>query len=235
MSKILLIGATHGDELLGVKLYIHMLKHRQTLVEHVNFIIGNPKAFATKKRYTDCDLNRSYGVETTGYESLRARQIVKYIETIKPDIVLDMHTTTGVQQPCLIVPNLRGRYKRQYLRASHVPTLLQVAALNDIASTGDNIIGYEVSNSQINRGLLDDICDDIERFVEKKMPNRQKLLYTMTGKIYKRVVSQDDIASFVNFKMSPLGFVPIFIGEKSYKLQTDYIGFKATAPESIEV
>lgn len=44
--KILLIAATHGNELLGIKLYERLLKKRSPLLEKIDFVIGNPKAYA---------------------------------------------------------------------------------------------------------------------------------------------------------------------------------------------
>lgn len=178
--KVLIIGATHGNELLGVKLYQRMLSKRLPMLEHIDFLIGNPRAFAAKKRYTDADLNRCYDGASQGYESLRAKEVCAYIEMTTPDLLLDMHTTNCIQPPCLIV-------------------------------------------------------DDISRYINHEAPHRDKELYEMYDKIYKRDVTVKEAHSFENFVPNALGFVPVMTGENSYKRQTDYLGFKTKRPRRIKV
>ncbi len=231
--KILIIGATHGNELLGTKLYARLLQRRSPLLENIDFVIGNPRAFTVKQRYIDDDLNRSYQRAGDEYEVHRAREIKRYIELTKPDLVLDMHTTNCVQLNCLIVGSMNGDIKRRFLRASHINTILHVKPLGDIATLGDNIMAYEVPNNAITRKLLDAIIEDIQRFVDDSGGYEHKKLYTMSGKIYKRDVTEKQSASFVNFELHPLGFVPIMTGNNSYKSQTNYFGFRAPVPEEI--
>jgi len=231
--RILIIAATHGNELLGIKLYRRLLTKRTPLLEHVDFIIGNPRAFAARTRYIEHDLNRSYQSDGASYEEQRAHDIKKYIATTKPDLILDMHTTTCVQPDCLIVADTTGDIRQRFLRACHIDTVLQVHSLNDIASIGDNVVGYEVPNRHITPVLLDAIIDDLQRFIDDKTYATTKHLFRMIDKIYKKDVTTEQAKSFVNFQMHELGFVPIMTGENSYKRQTDYLGFKASAPEEI--
>lgn len=233
--KILMIAATHGNELLGIKLYQRLLARRSPLLDAIDFIVGNPRAYAEKLRYIDTDLNRSYGVQGAGYEVLRARKIQEYIELTRPDIVLDMHTTNCVQPNCLIVHSLDGDMKKRFLRASHIDTILQVQPMGDIATVTDNVVGYEVPNKAITPILLDEITKDLENFVSNEEPYPAKKLYRMHGKIYKRDVQPQQAKSFVNFQQHELGFVPIMTGNNSYKKQTDYLGFKASVTEEIMV
>ena len=67
--NILLIGASHGNELLGPKLFSHLLQHRKEVLEYVDMLIGNPRAFAARKRYIESDINRSYNTALDTYES----------------------------------------------------------------------------------------------------------------------------------------------------------------------
>lgn len=234
---VLIVGASHGNELLGVKLYERMLRKRLAILEQIDFIIGNPRAFATKKRYIESDINRSYGITSPeGYEELRAREITTYINKTKPSLVLDMHTTVCDQPPCLIMHNLEGEMKRRYLRGSHVDKILQIKPLNDIASLGDNIIGYEVSNRDINLELLDNIITDLENFICGLTVSKTKRVFIMKDKIFKKDVTDEIVKTFVNFEMHSLGFVPIMTGSNnSYKQHTDYLGFKADSPKEIRI
>ena len=231
--KILIIAATHGNELLGIKLYQRLLRQRSPLLEYIDIMIGNPRAYHARKRYIDADLNRSYKQAGTEYEKLRSKDILAHIQHTKPDIVLDMHTTVCEQPNCLIVGPVMGPATKRMLKASHIPTILRVQSMNDIASAVNNAIGYEIPNKHITNELLDAIVADLERFVEGAAGQTVKQVYEMTGKIYKRDVTPEQAASFVNFHMHSLGFVPIMTGNNSYKKQTDYLGFKSNAPQEI--
>jgi aspartoacylase len=231
--KILIIGATHGNELLGTKLYARLLQKRSPLLEHIDFIVGNPRAYANKIRYIERDLNRSYQSSGDSYEERRAQEIRECIATTKPDLVLDMHTTSCVQPDCLIVGGTDGAIRQRLLRASHIPVILQVQPMGDVATLGDNVIGYEVPNAHITPQLLDTIATDLQHFIDDTGVYRHKKLYKMSDKIYKKDVSEEQAATFVNFELHSLGFVPIMTGENSYKKFTDYLGFKSPAPEEI--
>ncbi|MFZ1258103.1 MAG: succinylglutamate desuccinylase/aspartoacylase family protein [Candidatus Saccharimonas sp.] len=233
--KILIIGATHGNELLGIKLYQRLLRKRSPLLEHITFLIGNPKAYHAKVRYIDSDLNRSYGIDGNSYEQRRAKYIQQYIQLTQPDLVLDMHTTTCIQPNCLIINNTAGDAKRRMLAASHIDTLLQVVPMNDITTLGDNIVGYEIPNQSITPQLLDDIINDLQRYVDNNAQYKAKKLYVMHDKIYKSDVTPEQAATFKNFTIHDLGCVPIMTGESSYKKQTDYLGFKASIVQEIKV
>lgn len=230
--KVLIIAATHGDELLGVKVHERLLATHSPLLEHVDTLIGNPRAYAARTRYIDIDLNRSHGGENTGYESTRAKEIQEYIRRTQPDIVLDMHTTTVDQPSCLIVSSLDEEMKRRYMRSSSISRVLQVRPMGDILQLGDDILGYEVSRANMLQEV-DTVIADITRFIAGEMYESKKSLYVMQGKLYKREVSAAKEATLRNFVPHELGFVPVLVGENSYKTQTDYLGFKTALPEEI--
>lgn len=92
MTKILAIISTHGNELLGPNVLVYMLSKRSKLLEDIEFIIANPRAYAKNVRYTESDLNRSYGLGLDTYESQRAKVIEERIRLLKPELVLDFHT-----------------------------------------------------------------------------------------------------------------------------------------------
>ena len=51
----------------------------------------------------------------------------------------------------------------------------------------------------------------------------------------KCTITLQDTKTFINFEPHALGYVPIMTGENSYKQNTNYLGFKAYAPEEITV
>ncbi len=46
MTKILAIISTHGNELLGPNVLAYMLAKRSKLLENMEFIMANPRAYA---------------------------------------------------------------------------------------------------------------------------------------------------------------------------------------------
>ena len=53
MMRILAIISTHGNELLGPNLLAYMLAKRSKLLENMEFIMANPRAYAKNVRYTE--------------------------------------------------------------------------------------------------------------------------------------------------------------------------------------
>ena len=177
--RILIVAATHGNELLGIQLYERLLATHSPLLEYIDFVIGNPKAYALRIRYTEYDLNRVYGKNGKSYEHIRSREIERYIKLTAPDIVLDMHTTNCIQPACLILHNLADDTTRQYLRASHISHILQVTTTGDIATLDYPVIGYEVSRRQVNTQSIDKIIADMKTFINSSTPHVRKKLYKM--------------------------------------------------------
>lgn len=89
MKRILVLGGMHGNELLGIRL-VKLLEQRP--ITGVDYVIANPHAVKAGVRFTESDLNRSFGSHYLGtYETRRA----KYIKQLagRYDIVIDMHNT----------------------------------------------------------------------------------------------------------------------------------------------
>lgn len=228
--NILLIGASHGNELLGPKLFSHLLQYRKEVLEYVDVLIGNPRAFAAHKRYIESDINRSYNTTLDTYESRRAEHIKNYIAVNKPDLVIDFHTTTAVQLNCLIASTINDSEVRRYMRASHVNNVIVVHPLHDITEVAPHFVAYEISNDNINIALLDAICDDIMRFVRSEVASNNQ----MQGKIPtddSGILSNRD--NFVYRK--DLRYTPSFIGEKAYEQDGTYVGFMLSEPREISL
>jgi len=233
--KILIVGATHGNELLGPRFYRYLLDKRSLLLEHIDFIIGNPRAYAENVRYTDTDLNRCYEVSNTSYESMRAEQIKNYIALNRYDIVLDMHTTSCVQDSSVIVSSIEGKLKKRFLRSTHVKNVVVMPRGNDIVSHVSNSIAYEIYNGDITESLFKAIEHDIERFIDDGDVHISKMVYEIKGKILKTEISENDASALENFNLSKFGYIPFLTGNNSYKSQTNYLGFKMQTPREIKV
>lgn len=225
MTKILAIISTHGNELLGPNLLAYMLAKRSKLLENIEFIIANPRAYAKNVRYIESDLNRSYGLGLDTYESQRAKVIEERIRLLKPELVLDFHTTTAEQPDILITANKDNEVVQRFINSSAVKDVLVVEPLNDITTVAPNFVAYEVSNSHLNDDLYKQICTDIEICLDGKMVDQERTFYKMVGKILpeeERIIV--DLKNFVY--NDTLQTIPAFLGEEAYKQDGTYAGFR---------
>lgn len=107
MQHVLVVGGTHGNELIGIYL-IKKLEANPQLLQRSSFtaktLFANPKAFAINRRYVDKDLNRCFRQDDLcdlglyGYEEIRAREIANRFGdngTTPVDVIVDLHTTTA--------------------------------------------------------------------------------------------------------------------------------------------
>ena len=225
MTKILAIISTHGNELLGPNVLVYMLSKRSKLLEDIEFIIANPRAYAKNVRYTESDLNRIYGLGLDTYEGRRAKIIEERIRILKPELVLDFHTTTAEQPDILITADRNNEVVQRFINASAVKDILVVEPLNDITTVAPNFVAYEVPNSHLNDDLYKQICTDIERYLDGKMIDQGRTFYKMVGKILPE--EEKNMAGLENFVYNDeLQAIPAFLGEEAYKQDATYAGFK---------
>ncbi|MDD2785667.1 MAG: succinylglutamate desuccinylase/aspartoacylase family protein [Patescibacteria group bacterium] len=95
MKNILFIGATHGDEPIGVKV-LKMLENKDYKFD---WIIGNVPAYSANSRNFEGDLNRSApgDIKSNEYAAKRAAEIIALSESY--DHCIDIHGThanTGI-------------------------------------------------------------------------------------------------------------------------------------------
>lgn len=76
-KKILFIVGTHGDELIGPSL-LEKLSNQHDVSALYKSVIGNPRALAQNKRFTEADLNRVAPGDANSsiYEVARAAELV---------------------------------------------------------------------------------------------------------------------------------------------------------------
>ena len=104
ISKVAIVGGTHGNELIGAYL-IRKFEQNQNLLHDFNFdviaLLANPRAFAEKRRFIDRDLNRAFlfrelsDLSSLRYEDQQAKLINEVIgpkgsPTI--DFIIDLHS-----------------------------------------------------------------------------------------------------------------------------------------------
>lgn len=229
MKKILLLGSQHGNELLGDALLGYITAHRKELLPAIVYKTGNLRAKRAGVRFIESDLNRSYNGRRTTYEERRAGRLLRYITSSEFDLVLDLHTTTCEQPPCLIVPDVTTELA-SYVRASSIAKI--VLMKHDIVKTSligvcPRAVSIEINKHQLNDEQMEALCDDLERYINSQAHGEPKELYDISEPLKKAEISEADAASLHNFTLSKFGFYPVLVGENSYKAQTDYLGFKS--------
>ena len=227
MKKILLLGSQHGNELLGDYLYLYIDTERPSLKYYVEFAIANPEARRNQTRYMESDLNRSYNGNNTTYEERRANEILSFINKGNFNLVLDLHTTTCKQPPCLITKSTDHPFI-DTSSIKHVVHMSHEIVRTSLIGVCEQAISIEVNKNEAKKeALLSKLCDDLELYLTEKSSTTPKLMYTVDSLLKKAEIPASDVAGLRNFHKSKFGFYPILIGEDSYKKQTDYLGFKA--------
>jgi succinylglutamate desuccinylase len=117
LSRVLIVGGTHGNELTG----IHLIKKFERFPQLINrsgfetlTLLANPQAFTAVRRYINKDLNRCFLPENledltlSSYEDLRAKEI-NYLfgknGKTPVDFIVDLHSTTANMGITIIVDN----------------------------------------------------------------------------------------------------------------------------------
>ncbi|MDN5274497.1 MAG: hypothetical protein JWP06_398 [Candidatus Saccharibacteria bacterium] len=238
MNKILLLGAQHGNELLGIQLYEHITRKRPQMLPFVTYKTGNIQARKQNVRYIESDLNRSYTGKSRTYEERRAKRILKYIIQNKFDLVLDLHTTTCEQPPCFIAPGITPGIEH-FIRASSITRIVQMnhsIIASSLIGNCVQAVSIEVNRQEAKTSvLLDSLCDDIERYIHGDTGTAVKTIYHINDLLKKTEVTDEEAATLRNFHRSPQGYYPILVGENSYKKQTEYLGFKAYKSQTIHL
>lgn len=115
ISKVAILGGTHGNELTGIHL-LHRWRDNPSEVTRSTFstelCLANPKACEENRRFVDEDLNRCFSnerlsrVDSPSYEAARASQLNQLLGpkgNSRIDFLIDLHTTTSNCGPMLVL------------------------------------------------------------------------------------------------------------------------------------
>lgn len=236
MKKILIIGSQHGDELIGEQLYAVIKDKFEYLLPQIDYVLANPKAYELKVRYIETDMNRAYTATPKSYEENQAQNILRTIKAGQYDFVLDMHTTTSVQQPCFITGDINGA-RKSFTKSSsirHIVVLPKDIASVSLIGAVSNSLAIEVSIYDITTKLLVSLAEDIERYLAIKYTSpTDKEVFYVSDALYKSDIRESEALQLTNFTLSKHGFYPILVGEASYLKYKDYYGYKADVMDKI--
>jgi aspartoacylase len=115
MGRVLVVGATHGNERNAAWLMEHWRRHPHALERHglaVDLVIGNPAAAREGRRYLDLDLNRCFQSALLADPSRNEREVQRARELLRlhgPEgrapalVAIDLHSTTAAMGNSLVV------------------------------------------------------------------------------------------------------------------------------------
>lgn len=234
--RVLIVGAQHGNELLGPHLWDYINQERPDLLASVEYVCGNPEARRQNTRFIETDLNRSYAPsaeETLTYEQERAQEILQLIRSSDYDYVLDMHTTTADVGSMFVTVRLDG-VTQQVMNASAITKIAYMPSAIGVQS----LIGQvpQAISVEVNKDLAQtpELIQEMTLLVENlvngsQQPAQPREVFFIQGTI-PLSTNLDDATR--NFQKTAHGFYPVLFGEVTY---TQHQGFAANKVETIDI
>ncbi|MCM2325595.1 MAG: succinylglutamate desuccinylase/aspartoacylase family protein [Candidatus Woesearchaeota archaeon] len=218
----------HGDEILGKDIARRIKKE----FPEIEILEGNPRAIKNKKRFMKKDLNRIFPGKIDGdYEEKLAHDLKRRLKRF--DYVIDIHTTTTVSEPFLIMTK----------KTAGIKELVDAFPLKDVVFMNDDIAKSKALIDHVKCGVsveftkgitLDSAYETIKETIENicsKKKVEEKRYYEII-KIIEKAKDLDFISGIRNFELigkdtviaqsrdvvliSKEEFYPVFYGQKSF-------------------
>lgn len=244
-NEILFIGATHGNERVGVD----AIALTQQTYKDFDWIIGNPRAFTKNIRFTKTDLNRCGrgNPQSSIYEEKRAVEIQNIAKNYK--YIIDIHGTYQDTGTFLLVTNPT----KENLRLAsffNINTLIiwpsvtpdMQYPLSEFFSCGIEIeVGNQTDpqNTQLLVESIQDFFENLpanERLDEEQWTSRlyNKKIYEMYGDIQKSTgLTLNMLQEKTEITWQGETFTPIFIGTYPYDTILGY-KLKSLTPKDLQ-
>lgn len=209
MKNIQFITAVHGNEIMPT-LALASASEPQ--------IVANPRALAQGVRFTEHDLNASFGTKGDSYEEKRARELDQTLE--KGKLVVDFHSYSIDSEPFAIVVDLamlplasslgvkRVVYMKHNIKGGHALIDHHRGVSVEVGQHGDPK-SFDLTVEIVNRLKIDGI-----------KPAKVKV-YEVYGRI-------EEKGEYINFNEKN-GIIPVLYGERAY----DGLGFYGLAAREI--
>jgi succinylglutamate desuccinylase len=238
IDSVCLVGGTHPNELVGVKMICKYKKYPE-LVQRDSFkyemLLANPAALELGRRYVDEDLNRQFlkslltNSELTTSESVRAREIAAHL---KSDLIIDLHSTTA-NMGLTILPTNKNPFNLRL--ASYLTTLdpsvrvsfgvesQDASRLRSLAPFGLGIEVGPIAQNALSADLfkktdflIQNILDYIQAHNEGQMlpaPSRLTAYQTLFSIDYPKNPSDGSLIAMIHPDRNFQDFKPIYQGE----------------------
>lgn len=230
INNIYVIACLHGNEVFGLKVLSHLVESGD---ERIATSVGNIGAVSKRVRYLESDLNRSFGTMVTPTrESRLAQKITADIKRLKPDLIIDLHTSSVDVGKVAIVAELNP-FLEQVAKclsmdrlAIMLPEITSCSLLGQFPAAG---ISLEFGKNQRSDKLAKIISDRILNLLEPiEVPELELETYRVL-----RIVPKQEISGlkYANYEFNPaLNGYPFLMGESNY---SDYAGFLADKIDSL--
>jgi predicted deacylase len=204
-KNIMLVAGLHGNEKMPVQAFFE---------NGIAFIHGNPKAYEQNVRFTEKDLNASFGAEDASYESVRAANILRQIP--ENFFIVDFHTTEQESTPFVIVID------REMIGLAEQTGLTHVVVMRHNIKRGHALINYRNGISvEVGTHTSRDSYDTALRVVKNIQEGRKcpVILY----EVYDEIRTP---GNYENFQVHDSGFIPVLANEPAYERE-GLFGLKA--------
>lgn len=231
MKKVLFIGATHGNETIGLDA-LRIIGSRS----NYDFLVGNPRAKEKNIRFTEYDLNRAGLGDPTApeYEKRRAVEIQNQASNYEYTIDLHgTHQTTGVfllvTNPSLANLRLASFFEIPNLVIWPSITPEMQYPMSEFFSSGIEIESGPQTNPQTTLELAAYLKDFLENLTERQTNSdwikrlEQKKLWEMCGSIPTEPNLSEKLKEFELVNHNGETFAPIFVGTYKYE---NILGYK---------
>lgn len=246
--KILIIGL-HGTEHLAARVAHFIQTKRTDLLDHVDYICGNPKAAGSipQERYTNehakddtqgTDLNRCFNVtgEPKTYEEKRAKELLPRLQNY--DYVLDLHTTTttaGNSHRFVITTHPENEAVKKIIAASPFERIVVFPTDNGLLNSAflPSVACEFNQDYAATPEAIQEIIQTIDTLVrgETKKPIQREFFY------FSHVILKENDPGIdtPNFELYNNEYYPILVGNNSYRFDPakKYVGYAATKREII--
>ncbi len=202
--KIQFVTGLHGNERLPI---LALASIGQTQ------IVANTEALSKNVRFTEKDLNSSFGTNGKTYEEKRAKEILKLID--KYSRVIDLHTFSGQSDPFVIIVDLKILEFAKSLGFKHIVYMKHNIKGGHALINFRKGVSIEMGNHNDPK-VAERVIKLAEMIKNKKSDFQKAKIYEVFGIITKP-------GKYFNFKKHKDGFTPILAGENAY----DFYGLKA--------
>ena len=237
IKTLLIVGAVHGDEKVGVE----VIKRLGKVIDKkkVFGLIANHKALAKQVRFIDSDLNRSFpGANNGNYEQKLANNLLKKIRRYA--YVVDFHSFSCKSEPFAI---LTKKSEEHFLLAESLGIKKIILMSSELAS-GRSLIDYCTCGVSVEAGKHNleatykratnyglKALERLRSFKAYSVKKNRVEYFEVVGILFKKM-NEEIEESITNFKLvykgeiiardgkrlikSPYSFYPVLAREKSY-------------------
>ncbi len=227
MGKLYIIAAQHGDEVFGLKIVGHMQRQKN---DNCIFRVGHPEAVAKGVRCLQTDLNRSYGDGEHSVERELASVIEQEIRSIKPDLIIDLHTSVSNVDKVAILAEASDQMiaLAQFLGMTEVVILPKHLLKGSLIGTfGSNSIALEFGRGRRSDKLAKEAAAKIADLKDYRFDARYKVsipVYRVTDTIDKTFKDLEGIQN-LQFNEQLAGY-PFLAGPNTYKHMGGFLAQK---------